>query len=107
MDAANRFEACVAWRGWWYPVNVLLESLAELGQAARMRAVTEMLIYKASVRTNLEDVRRDRLVAQLELKRAHALWLAGDIAGVRKALGAMPPALHDHPDAVRLSRFIN
>jgi hypothetical protein len=107
MDAANRFETSVAWRGWADPVNVLLESLAELGQAARMKALTEMLIEKASVRTNLEDARRDRLVAQLKLKRAHALWLAGDIAGVREALASMPPAIQDHPDAVRLSKFIN
>jgi len=106
MDAANMFEECVAWRGWSQPVAVLLDSLAALGQAARMNAVVEMLIDKARGRTNLDDKRRERLVAELTLQKAKSLWLAGDICAARAALKSMPAPLNNHPEVVRLSKFI-
>lgn len=105
MDAANVFEARTAWRGWKYPVAILLDSLAELRDATRMNAVADMAIDKAQHKTNLDSIRRDKLVEELTLKKAKALWLSGDLAAARAKLDSIR-SLGANPDALRLQRFL-
>jgi tetratricopeptide (TPR) repeat protein len=106
MDAANEFEASVAWRGWAEPVEILLDSLAELGHDKCMNAVADMVIDKALHKTNLEPKRRKKLVDQLTLKKVQALWLAGDLAAARTTLASISLDGY-HSDAARLQKFLS
>jgi hypothetical protein len=106
MDAANEFEASVAWRGWAEPVEILLDSLAELGHDKCMNAVADMVIDKALHKTNLEPKRRKKLVDQLTLKKVQALWLAGDLAAAGTTLASIGLDGY-HSDAARLQKFLS
>jgi hypothetical protein len=91
VDAANRFEECINWRGWSAAIEILLDTLAETRETVRMLSVIDLAVGKID-RSNVHDVQRDRIQQAFRIQRARAHWIAGDFCELRKALDQLGPA---------------
>jgi hypothetical protein len=88
MDAANIFEHCQNWRGWTEPLEILLLTLAEMRDAVRMQAVTELAVQKIA-KSNLPPDKKSMETARLRFRKAEALWIAGNLDEARHELSSL------------------
>ena len=107
-DAAVRFEECSNSWGWRQAIAILLDSLAETRETARMQSVIQLALDK-NKRVGDGDGTRQMLLYQ----SARAHWIAGELVDARKALDlVLREAGEDFPnsemgrDAERLYRFL-
>jgi hypothetical protein len=107
MDAANAFEACAAWHGWGEAIQILLDALAAHRETGRMIGVADLAIQKAN-RAAVPTSVAKKLTVVFTLKKAQALFTAGDFTAARSELVAVPtldsPELQAEAD--RLRRFL-
>lgn len=88
VDAANRFEDCNNWRGWYSALRILFDSLAETRETARMLSLANLANEKLQLSNLTEDARESNR-QDLAFQRARAHWIAGDLAQAREELNAL------------------
>jgi tetratricopeptide (TPR) repeat protein len=85
VDAANRMEQCNNWRGWKEALCIMLDSLAETRETARMKSVTILANDKLRL-SNLKEADREPIRRIFTFQKARAHWIEGDFAIAREEL---------------------
>lgn len=104
VDAANLFESCNNWRGWYGAISILFDALAETRETARVLSLVNIVNEKLQ----LSNLSEDRLAANrrdLSFQRARAHWIGGNLPEATKELQTLSESASLHKKDPRVERL--